>query len=72
MLAAVVAPEWLACLPARDRAALFDAFFEQAPSAVLLQALVSCGPLRGCCTHIKWELLAGVKHEAVLLMLSTA
>ena len=69
---AVVAPEWLACFPAKDRAALFDAFFERAPSAVLLQALVSCAPLRGCCSRVKWELLTIVKHEAVLSMLSRA
>lgn len=54
---AVVAPEWLACFPASDRAALFDAFFEQAPSAVLLQALVSCAPLRGCCSYPSESLL---------------
>ena len=47
-LAAVVAPEWLTCFPASDRAALFDAFLEQAPSVVLLQALVLCEPLHGC------------------------
>ncbi|KAK9822493.1 hypothetical protein WJX81_003452 [Elliptochloris bilobata] len=40
-LLSVVAPEWLACFPTRDRAALFDIFFERAPSAALLQALVA-------------------------------
>lgn len=42
--AAVVAPEWLACFPARERAALFNAFFDRAPAPALLRALVACAP----------------------------
>jgi hypothetical protein len=42
--AAVVAPEWLACFPARERAALFDAFFARAPAPALLRALAACAP----------------------------
>ncbi len=42
---AVVAPDWLACFAAGDRAALFDAYFESAPCAALLQTLVTCGAL---------------------------
>jgi len=39
-----VAPEWLACFPARERAALFDAFFARAPAPALLRALAACAP----------------------------
>ena len=54
---AVVAPDWLACFAARDRAALFDAFFERAPCAALLQTLVACGP--GPCPNLPASLPPG-------------
>lgn len=41
----MVAPDWLACFAADERAALFDAYFESAPCAALLQTLITCGAL---------------------------
>ena len=55
----MVAPDWLACFAAGERAALFDAYFESAPCAALLQTLVTCGALA-------LSLPPGAPHQAQL------